>query len=86
MDGRCGRDAERFTAPKALKPLRVRWKSPEPLRLRRIEEWRQNRFEQMLDRVKNDDDRRKACHAASLYEQVSLRLNGCALGAVTSYR
>ena len=90
MDGRCGKDAERFMAPKVLKPLqalRARgWKSPEVVRLRRIEEWRKERFERMLDRVENDDDRRKAYRAATLYMEVSARLDGRALGAVTAYR
>ena len=62
------------------------WKSPENLRLRRIEEWRKSRSERMLDRVRNDDDRRKAYRAATLYMEVSRRLDGCALAAVTTYR
>lgn len=90
MDGRCGQDAERFMARKVLKPLqalRARgWKSPESLRLRRVEDWRRSRYERMLDCVKNDDDRRKAYRAATLYMEVSHRLDGCALNAVTSYR
>jgi len=60
-------------------------KSPEVLRLRRIEEWRKSRFERMLDRVKNDEDRRKAYRAATLYMEVCRGLDGCALAAVTTY-
>ena len=72
MDGHCGQDAERFMAPKiVLKPLRL--KSPEPLRLYRIEGWRKSRYERMLDLVKNDDDRRKAYRAATLYMEVACR-------------
>ncbi len=67
--------------------LRARgWKSPEVVRLRRIEEWRKGRFERMLDRVESDDDRRKAHRAATLYMEVSARLDGCALRAVKPYR
>jgi hypothetical protein len=77
MDGRCRKDAA----------LSARgWKSPLPVRLRRIEKWRKARYERMLDGVKNDDDRRKAYRAATLYTEVSCRLDGLALGAITSYR
>lgn len=90
MDGRCGSDAERFMAPKALKPLQALrsrgWKSPEIVRLQRIEEWRKSRFERMLDCVKNDDDWCKAYKAATLYTDVSVRLDGRALGSITRYR
>jgi hypothetical protein len=77
-------------APKVLKPFQAPsargWKSPEAVRLRRIEEWRNKRFERMLHRVENEDDRRKAYRAATLYMEVSARLDGRALGAVTTYR
>jgi hypothetical protein len=90
MDGRWGKDAERFMASKELKSLQAPsargWKSPEVVRLRRIEEWRKERFERMLHRVENDDDRRKAYRAATLYMEVSARPDGRALGAVTTYR
>jgi hypothetical protein len=90
MDSRCGMDAPRFMKPKELKPLQSLtargWKSPEPLRLHRIEEWRRDRFERMFDQVSNDADRRKAYRAAMLYTEVACRLDGCALTAVTTYR
>jgi hypothetical protein len=70
-----------------LQGLRARrLKSPEPLRLHRIEEWRRGRFERMLDRASNDTDRRNAYRAAMLYTEVACRLDGCALGAITTYR
>jgi len=90
MDGHCGRDAERFIVPKAPKrlqgPWARSWKSPEIARLRRIEEWRKSRFERMLGCVKNDEDRREAYRAATLYTEISARLDGRALGVVTTHQ
>jgi hypothetical protein len=56
---------------------------PEIVRLRRIEKWRETRYRRALDRVRNDDDRAKATRAADLYTEVTARLEGLAMGAVS---
>jgi hypothetical protein len=56
---------------------------PEILRLGRIEIWREARRRRALDRVRNDDDRAKAMRAAALSTEVTTRLEGLAMGAVS---
>jgi hypothetical protein len=55
-------------------------------RLRRVVAWRKTKFDRMRDRIKDDNDRRAAYHAADLYTDVYRRLEGCAVRAVTPYR
>jgi hypothetical protein len=55
-------------------------------RLCRIVAWRRTRFERLRDRVKDDNDRREARHAADLFTDAYRRLEGAAMGAVTQYR
>jgi hypothetical protein len=88
MDGRNGKDAERFMKPKALKsPQAVRVRRPKsPLHWLNVERRLQARFENLLDRVRSDDDRRKAFQAANLYTAVALYLDGRAMNAVSTYR
>jgi hypothetical protein len=55
-------------------------------RLCRIVVWRRTRFERLRDRLKDDNDRRAARHAADLFTDAYRRLEGAAMGAVTPYR
>jgi hypothetical protein len=58
------------------------WKSPEILRLSRIEKWAKERFERRM----NESDTAAAMRAANFYTVIACRADGIALSSVTSYR
>jgi hypothetical protein len=65
------------------------WKTPEILRLSRIEAWRKARYERAMadpNIALNDPNRAKAIHAAELYTAVAVRNDGIALSSVSTYR
>ncbi|HEX3709508.1 MAG TPA: hypothetical protein VHV56_06430 [Pseudolabrys sp.] len=58
------------------------WKTPEILRLSRIEKWAKARFERRLQ----GKDTAAAVHAANFYTTIHERANGIAMRDVGSYR
>jgi hypothetical protein len=58
------------------------WKSPEILRLSRIEKWAKERFERRMD----EHDTAAAMRAANFYTAIACRADAIALSSVTGYR
>jgi len=61
------------------------WKTPENLRLRRIEQWRKERLDRLRNQVRTNDDIPKVVRAAELYTQAVARGDAIARGSVTGY-
>jgi hypothetical protein len=59
-----------------------RWKSPEVLRLSRIEKWAMERFERRM----KEGDVSAAMRSASFYAAIAYRADGIALNNVASFR
>jgi hypothetical protein len=64
------------------------WKTPEALRLRRVAQWRKDRFEKLMrdpDIATNDPGRAKVIRAANFYTAAVARGDSHALGMVSSF-
>jgi hypothetical protein len=59
-----------------------RWKTPEILRLSRIEKWAEARFERRL----KEGNIAAAIRAVNFYMMIARRADGIALSSITSYR
>jgi hypothetical protein len=57
------------------------WKTPMPLRLRRVEMWRKERFQRPI----RSGDTSKAVRAANLYTATAARASTTALAMVNGY-
>lgn len=57
------------------------WKTPTPLRLRRVEMWRKERFKRAI----RSGDTAKALRAANLYTATAARASAATLAMVSGY-
>jgi hypothetical protein len=79
----CRRERNVYTPAHRVEGCEMRpWKTPEGLRVSRIEKWAEARFKRRL----KEGDIAAAMRAANFYTAIACRADGIALSSVTSYR